>query len=95
MENTRRVKLFRNGSSQALRIPVDFEFPADDEVILRREGDRLIIEAVPRYTKESVATALEAYRRLHPKHDPTFAADMERVRELVGRTEEAGDPWER
>jgi antitoxin VapB len=39
----RRVKLFRNGRNQAVRIPRDFELPGD-EAILRKEGERLILE---------------------------------------------------
>lgn len=40
----RHVRLFRNGRSQAVRIPREFELPGSDAVI-RKEGDRLIIEA--------------------------------------------------
>lgn len=39
----RRVKLFRNGRNQAVRIPREFEFPGD-EAIMRKEGERLVIE---------------------------------------------------
>ncbi len=39
----RRVKLFRNGRNQAVRIPVEFELPGD-EAILSREGDRLVLQ---------------------------------------------------
>ncbi|MCD2181113.1 antitoxin [Rhizobium sp. GN54] len=39
----RVVKLFRNGRNQAVRIPVEFELPGD-EAVMRKEGDRLIIE---------------------------------------------------
>ena len=42
---SRRVRLFRNGRSQALRIPKEFEL-AGDEVTIRKEGDRLVIEPV-------------------------------------------------
>ena len=42
----RHVKLFRNGRNQALRIPREFELPGEDAVI-RRDGDRLIIEPAP------------------------------------------------
>jgi antitoxin VapB len=42
---TRRAKLFRNGRNQAVRIPVEFELPGD-EVLLRREGERLVIEPI-------------------------------------------------
>jgi antitoxin VapB len=39
----RHVRLFRNGRNQAIRMPVDFELPAD-EAIIHRDGDRLVIE---------------------------------------------------
>lgn len=39
----RHVRLFRNGANQAVRIPKEFELPGKD-AIMRREGDRLIIE---------------------------------------------------
>jgi len=42
----RRVKLFKNGRGQAVRIPREFELPGD-EAIMRKEGDRLIIEPTP------------------------------------------------
>lgn len=40
---TRRAVLFRNGRGQALRIPKAFELPGN-EVILHREGGRIVIE---------------------------------------------------
>jgi antitoxin VapB len=43
MTEARHVKLFRNGRNQAVRIPVEFELPGD-EAIMRREGDRLVLE---------------------------------------------------
>jgi antitoxin VapB len=42
----RHVRLFKNGRNQAVRIPREFELPGN-EAILRKEGDRLIIEPVP------------------------------------------------
>jgi antitoxin VapB len=43
----RHVRLFRNGRNQAVRIPRELELPGD-EAIMRKEGERLIIEPVPR-----------------------------------------------
>jgi antitoxin VapB len=43
----RHVKLFRNGRNQAVRIPREFELPGTD-AIMRREGDRLILEPAPK-----------------------------------------------
>jgi antitoxin VapB len=45
MGESRRVRLFRNGRNQAVRIPVEFELPGD-EALMRREGDRLVLEPV-------------------------------------------------
>ena len=42
----RYVKLFKNGRNQAVRIPREFELPGENAII-RKEGQRLIIEAVP------------------------------------------------
>lgn len=42
----RHVKLFKNGRNQAVRIPREFELPGD-EAIMRKEGERLIIEPIP------------------------------------------------
>jgi antitoxin VapB len=42
----RHVKLFKNGRNQAVRIPREFEF-SGEEAIMRKEGERLIIEPAP------------------------------------------------
>lgn len=54
--NGRHVKIFRNGRNQAVRIPREFELPGD-EAIMRKEGERLIIE--PRAAR-SLLTLLKA-----------------------------------
>ncbi|MCO6186568.1 antitoxin [Rhizobium sp. L1K21] len=41
----RHLKVFKNGRNRAIRIPVEFEFPGD-EVIMRKEGDKITIEPV-------------------------------------------------
>lgn len=46
MSVARHVKLFKNGRNQAVRIPREFELPGED-AIMRRDGDKLIIEAAP------------------------------------------------
>lgn len=45
MHPERHVRLFKNGRNQALRIPREFELPGN-EAIVRKEGERLIIEPV-------------------------------------------------
>ena len=39
------AKLFRNGRSQAVRLPKEFRFEGE-EVSIRREGDSVILEPV-------------------------------------------------
>ena len=43
--DVREVRLFRNNRNQAVRIPVDLELPGD-RALLRREGERLILEPI-------------------------------------------------
>lgn len=54
----RHVKLFRNGRNQAVRIPREFELPGEDAV-MRKEGDRLVIEAAKPKSLLDVLEALE------------------------------------
>lgn len=57
---SRRVRLFRNNRNQAVRIPVEFELPGN-EAIMIRDGDRLIIEPVRR---EGLAALLDSWEPL-------------------------------
>ena len=57
MDPERHVKLFKNGRNQAVRIPREFELPGED-AIMRKEGDRLIIEPVPPKSLLAVLAAL-------------------------------------
>jgi antitoxin VapB len=66
----RHVKLFRNGRSQAVRIPREFELPGKDAV-MRKEGDRLIIEPAPKQSVLAlVATWEPTDERLPEIEDP-------------------------
>jgi antitoxin VapB len=56
---TRRVKLFRYGRNQAVRIPLGFELPGE-EVIMRKDSERLIIEPAPKKSLLAVLATLEA-----------------------------------
>ena len=62
----RRVKLFKNGRNQAVRIPREFELPGED-AIMRKEGDRIVIEpAAPR----SLLAVLAALKPLDEDFPP-------------------------
>jgi antitoxin VapB len=56
-ESPRVVRLFKNGRSQALRIPKEFELDGESATI-RRVGDQLIVEAITR------TSLLDALKRL-------------------------------
>jgi len=58
MSYERHVRLFRNGRNQAVRIPREFELPGDD-ALMRKEGDKLIIEAAPRKSLLALLATLE------------------------------------
>lgn len=58
MKPDRHVKLFRNGRNQAVRIPREFELPGED-ALMRKEGDRLIIEPMPPSSLLAVLARLE------------------------------------
>ncbi len=53
----RHVKVFKNGRNKAVRIPREFEFPGE-EAIMRKEGDRLVIEPVPTKSLLALLTTL-------------------------------------
>ena len=39
------VRTFKNGNSQAVRIPKAFRFKDDEELVIRREGNAVILES--------------------------------------------------
>lgn len=48
-----RAKLFRNGGSQAVRLPRECRFPeGDSEVIARKVGRRVILEPIEDWPDE-------------------------------------------
>ena len=71
----RRVRLFKNRRNQAVRIPREFELPGE-EAIMRKEGDRLVIEpAAP----QSLLAVLASLKPLKEDFAPIDDALPERV----------------
>jgi antitoxin VapB len=68
----RHVRLFRNGRNQALRIPREFELEGD-EAIVRKEGDRLIVEPVRRGRLLALLNTLEPMDEPFPDVDEDLA----------------------
>ncbi|MBI1777157.1 MAG: AbrB/MazE/SpoVT family DNA-binding domain-containing protein [Proteobacteria bacterium] len=65
MAAERHVKLFKNGRNQAVRIPREFELPGEDAVI-RKEGQRLIIEPAPPKSLLAVLATLQPLEEEFP-----------------------------
>ena len=76
MSAERLVKLFRNGANQALRIPRDMELPGDNAV-LRKEGGRLIVEAMERPSLLTVLASLKPIAEEFPPIKSLPAAAVE------------------
>jgi antitoxin VapB len=72
----RHVRLFRNGRNQALRIPREFEIEGD-EAILRKEGDRLIVERVRQGRLLALLISLEPLEEPFPGVDKDLPAPDE------------------
>jgi antitoxin VapB len=64
----RVVKLFKNGRNQAVRIPREFELPGH-EVIMRKEGERLVIEPAPKKSLLAILKSLEPIEEDFPEID--------------------------
>jgi len=66
MPPERHVKLFKNGRNQAVRIPREFELRGE-EAIMRKEGDRLIIEPAQPTSLLGVLATLETLHEDFPE----------------------------
>lgn len=76
MTPERHVKLFKNGSNQAVRIPREFELPGE-EAIMRKEDDRLIIEPVRKMGLLALLATLEPLEEDFPKIEDMPAEPFE------------------
>ena len=47
MDRPATAKLFRNGRSQAVRLPARFRFEGVDEVSVSKVGDKVVLSAKP------------------------------------------------
>ena len=71
------ARLFTNGRSQAVRIPKAFQFEGVSEVLIRKEGDALIL--VP------ARKAWTSYREDAPPVDDDFLAERPELMDDPGR----------
>ena len=68
---TDRAKLFKTGGSQAVRLPRRFRFPGQTEVLIRREGNRVVLEGARRtFSRRFLALAGSAKEFPYPLDPP-------------------------
>lgn len=66
-----RAKLFKSGGSQAVRLPKEYRFQNAEEVLIYRQGRRVILEPVKRaWTREFLALAGSAQDFPYPDDPP-------------------------
>jgi antitoxin VapB len=76
MQIERRVRLFTNGRNQALRIPREFELPGE-EAIIRKDGNRLIVEPVAKPSLLSVLATLDPLGETLPDIEDPVPAEVD------------------
>ena len=68
IHSQQHVRLFRNGRNQAVRIPKGFEMDCD-EAIIRKEGNRLVLEPFKKSGLLSVLAELKPLDDVFPDVD--------------------------
>lgn len=70
-----RAKLFQNGGSQAVRLPKECRFTDHGEVLVHREGRRVILEAADEWP-DRFRACLGAWPGKIPRPKQQRAADL-------------------
>jgi antitoxin VapB len=70
-----RTKLFQNGGSQAVRLPKECRFPSESEVLVRREGRRVILEPADEWP-DKFRASLGAWRGTIPRPKQNRVRDL-------------------
>lgn len=64
------AKLFTNGRSQAVRLPKAFRFEGVSEVIIERDGDRVILSPGKRASIEQLIASLSEFESFPEREQP-------------------------
>ena len=70
-----KAKLFQNGGSQAVRLPKECRFVAQREVLVHREGRRVILEPTDEWSEEFRAS-LGSWARDIPRPKQQELSDL-------------------
>jgi len=66
-----RAKVFSHGGSQAVRLPKKYRFERQREVLIHREGERVVLEPVKRgWSRRFLALAGSAPSFPYPEREP-------------------------
>jgi antitoxin VapB len=66
-----RAKLFKSGGSQAVRLPKEYRFQDAEEVLIYRQGRRVVLEPVQRgWSRKFLALAGSAPDFPYPEEPP-------------------------
>lgn len=66
-----RAKLFKTGGSQAVRLPRGYRFEEQDEVLISREGERVVLTPLRRtWSREFLDLAGSAPDFPYPEEPP-------------------------
>jgi len=76
MQQMFRTRQFMAGNSPAVRIPVSMAFPDKTELVVIRDGNRIIVEP-QRETLESIPALFAKLGKYHTRQRPEFI-DAER-----------------
>ena len=71
------AKLFLNGRSQAVRLPKAFRFEGVTEVLIERDGDRVILSPGKRPSIERLIAALSEFDAFPERIQPVAADPRE------------------
>jgi antitoxin VapB len=71
------AKLFTNGRSQAVRLPKAFRFEGVSEVLIERDGDRIILRPPQRPSIERLIAALDEFESFPEREQPNQAEARE------------------
>ena len=71
------AKIFRNGRSQAVRLPKPFRFEGLTEVYIERDGDRIILSPAREPSVERLISALAEFEAFPERAQPPLADPRE------------------
>ena len=64
------AKLFQNGRSQAVRLPKAFRFEGVAEVVIEKDGDKVILTPGKRAAIEQMIAALDEFETFPDRQQP-------------------------